>query len=62
MLGCHSIVMSLRLKGVVKCLVAMSVIGRSEQHYVIFDQLDEDGKVRTAQMVAIRGDKPVIVV
>ncbi|GKD97996.1 hypothetical protein Tco_1381893, partial [Tanacetum coccineum] len=33
-------------------LMAMSVIGRSEPLSVMFDQLDEDGKVRMAQMVA----------
>ena len=34
-------------------LLAMSVIGRSEPLSVMFDQLDEDGKVRMAQMVAV---------
>ncbi|GKC84319.1 replication protein A 70 kDa DNA-binding subunit B, partial [Tanacetum coccineum] len=34
-------------------LMAMSVIGRSEPLSVMFDQLDEDGKVRMAQMVTV---------
>ncbi|PWA95653.1 hypothetical protein CTI12_AA046200 [Artemisia annua] len=34
-------------------LLAMSVIGRSEPHSVMFDQLDEEGKVRMAEMVAV---------
>lgn len=34
-------------------LLAMSVIGRSEPLSVMFDQLDEGGKVRMAQMVAV---------
>ncbi|GKB94994.1 kinase-like domain, phloem protein 2-like protein [Tanacetum coccineum] len=34
-------------------LMAMSVIGRSEPLSVMFDQLDEEGKVRMAQMVAV---------
>ena len=34
-------------------LVAMSMIGSSEPLFVMFDQLDEDGKVRMAQMVAV---------
>nr|GEW40215.1 protein kinase-like domain, phloem protein 2-like protein [Tanacetum cinerariifolium] len=33
-------------------LMAMSVTGRSEPLSVMFDQLDQEGKVRTAQMVA----------
>ena len=34
-------------------LLAMSVIGRSEPLFVMFDQLDEDGQVRMAQMVEV---------
>ncbi|GJW62811.1 RNA-directed DNA polymerase, eukaryota [Tanacetum coccineum] len=34
-------------------LMAMSVIGRSEPLSVMFDQLDQQGKVRMAQMVAV---------
>nr|GEV53539.1 hypothetical protein CTI12_AA046200 [Tanacetum cinerariifolium] len=34
-------------------LIAMSVIGRSEPLSVMFDQLDQEGKVRMAQMVAV---------
>ena len=36
-----------------ECLVAMSVIGSSEPLSVMFDQLDGDGKVRIAQIVAV---------
>ena len=31
----------------------MSLIGRSEPLSMMFDQLDEDGKVRMAQMVVV---------
>ncbi|GJV01458.1 hypothetical protein Tco_1335027 [Tanacetum coccineum] len=34
-------------------LMAMSVIGMSEPLSVMFDQLDQEGKVRMAQMVAV---------